>query len=42
MGVLIGAQRYVHCFDQGFKWFATHLAWDWQPIVCTEFKGFDG
>jgi len=43
MGVIIGAQRHVNCFDQGFKSFARHLAWGWQPIFFTEFNaGFDG
>jgi len=36
--MLIGAQRHVSCFDQGFQCFATHLAWGSQPIVVTDFK----
>jgi len=29
MGMLSSIQRHVHCFDQGFKCFARHLAWGW-------------
>ena len=41
--VLSGAHMHVNCLDQGFKWFARHLAWELQRIVFTEFKaGFGG
>jgi len=33
MGVLIGEQKHVNCFEQGFKYFTRHLAWGWQPII---------
>jgi len=34
---------HVNCLDQGFKWFARHLAWELQRIVFTEFNaGFGG
>ena len=38
MGVLIGAQRHVNWFDQGFKCFAIYLTWGWQAIVLLNLK----
>jgi len=28
----------ANCSDLGFKWFAMHLSWDWQPIIFLNFK----
>jgi len=37
MGVHIGAQKHANCSDQGFKCFAKHLSWGWQPFTFLEF-----
>jgi len=38
MEVLSGTWTDISCLDQGFKCFAKHLTWGWQPFVFTEFK----